>query len=104
MNKLKELVPTPSLGILIAIGMIDLITTALLHAQGKIVELNPIMRPIIDHSEWLFALVKGSTLVVAYLTMLQYARQNLDFVRIASRLGILLYVGIWVVWFTSATL
>ena len=73
MEKVNELLPSKSLAVLIAIGVIDLIATAMLHAQGLIVELNPIMRPVIESSEWLFALVKGSTLLIAYLTMMQYA-------------------------------
>jgi hypothetical protein len=100
---LREYIPTPSLAVLMFIGIVDLISTAVLHAKGLIVELNPVMRPIIEHSEWLFAIVKGATLVVAYLTMLQYARHNVEFVRRASRVGILLYVGIWTIWFTSAS-
>ncbi len=102
MERISELLPSKSLVVLIVIGLIDLIATAMLHARGLIVELNPIMRPVIEHSEWLFALIKGSTLLVAYLTMMQYARQNIDFVTKASRMGIILYTGIWLVWFTAA--
>jgi hypothetical protein len=102
MERAIDIQPSKSLILLIIIGLIDLIATALLHAEGMIVELNPIMRPIIEHGEWLFALVKGMTLLVAYLTMVNYARQNADFVRRASQMGILLYTGIWLVWFTAA--
>jgi hypothetical protein len=94
--------PIKSLVILIMIGIVDLVATAVLHAQGRIVELNPVMRPFIEHSEWSFAAVKGTTLVLAFYTMMNYARQNREFVRKASRLGILMYVGIWLVWFTAA--
>jgi hypothetical protein len=85
------------------IGLIDLVATAMLHAQGLIVELNPIMRPIIEHGEWTFALVKGATLLVAYLTMSQYARQNSVFIGKVSKIGILMYTGIWLIWFTAAS-
>jgi hypothetical protein len=102
MERIKDFVPVKSLGILMLIGILDLMTTAWLHANGLIVELNPVMRPIIEHSEWLFALVKGMSLVVAYSVMLSYARTNVDFVRTASRLGVLLYSGMWLIWFVSA--
>ena len=79
------------------------LTTTMLHARGLIVELNPIMRPVIEHSEWAFALVKGVTLLIAFITMSQYARQNSVFVGKASKIGILMYTGIWIVWFTAAS-
>jgi hypothetical protein len=102
MNTANTLLPTKSLGLLMAIGLIDLLATALLHAQGMIVELNPIMRPFIERSEWLFAAVKGMTLLMAYVVMVSYAKHNLEFVRLASRLGVILYAGIWTIWFTAA--
>ncbi len=100
--RIKEFMPIKSLGVLMLIGLVDLLSTAWLHANGLIVELNPIMRPIIEHSEWLFAIVKGLTLVLAYTVMVQYARTNEDFVRKASRLGVICYSGMWLIWFTSA--
>ncbi len=102
LQQVREIVPNKSLILLITIGLTDLVATAMLHAQGLIVELNPIMRPVIEHGEWTFALVKGLTLLVAYMTMAQYARQNSVFVGKVSKLGILAYTGIWLVWFTAA--
>jgi hypothetical protein len=94
--------PTTSLMLLMCVGVIDMVMTAVLHSRGMIVELNPLMRPLIDSSEWLFAAVKGATLLVAYLAMIEYARQNMEFVKVASRIGVLLYVGIWLIGFTAA--
>lgn len=60
------------------------------------------MRPLIEHSEWLFGAVKAFTLVSAWAVMVVYARQNLEFVRKACLVGSSLYVTIWVVWFVAA--
>lgn len=87
---------------LMLIGFADLVSTAVLHANGLIVEMNPLLRPIIEQSEWLFAAVKGATLLAAYIAMIIYARHRPEFVQRASRLGIFLYVGIYVVWFFGA--
>ncbi|MEZ0325336.1 MAG: DUF5658 family protein [Fimbriimonas sp.] len=102
-QRARTILPNKSLILLICIGLIDLVATAMLHARGLIVELNPIMRPVIEHSEWAFALVKGVTLLIAFITMSQYARQNSVFVGKASKIGILMYTGIWIVWFTAAS-
>lgn len=85
-----------------AIGIIDLITTAVLHAQGRIVELNPIMRELIDRSEWLFALAKGATLFLGWLALRWYANTNLKFVRKASLWGSSAYLIVWCLWFFGA--
>jgi hypothetical protein len=91
-----------SLALLILIGSVDLIATALLHSRGLIIELNPLMRPLIEHSEWTFAAVKSSTLVLAAYVMLEYAKTNPDFVCRACRMGSAAYVTIWTVWFLAA--
>jgi hypothetical protein len=86
----------------IGIGAIDLVTTAVLHANGQIVELNPLMRLFISQSEWLFALVKGFTLVGGWIVLAWYARFNLDFVRKAALWGSVAYMGVWLTWFLGA--
>ncbi|HTQ11553.1 MAG TPA: DUF5658 family protein [Fimbriimonadaceae bacterium] len=73
-----------------------------MHANGQIVELNPVMRPMIDHSEWLFAVVKGVTLVIAWATLAWYCKYNREFVRKVCLLGSLAYVLIWSSWFLAA--
>lgn len=94
--------PTRALVLLLGIGFVDLVMTAILHAQGLIVELNPIMRPVIEQSEWLFAAVKGATLVAAWLVMLHYSKSHLVFIRHACVCGSLAYVLIWTIWFSAA--
>jgi hypothetical protein len=89
--------------LLMAIGFLDLLSTAILHDRGLIVELNPLMKFFIERSEWLFAIVKGSTLVAAYLAMVWYGRQNRAFVRTVCLVGSAAYLAIWVGWFLSGT-
>jgi len=98
----NRIFPVRSLAILLFIGTIDLISTAWLHAHGLIVELNPLMRPLIEHSEWTFALAKGFTLVAAYVVMVRYARNNRAFVARSCTYASIAYLGVWAIWFTSA--
>lgn len=97
----KELFPTRSVALLLSIGFVDLIVTAVLHANGMIRELNPFMKYFIEQSEWLFALVKGLTLLSAWIALVAYAKVNLPFVRKAAWIGAGVYVLIWTVWFFS---
>lgn len=99
----RELFPSRSVAMLLGIGLVDLIVTAVLHANGMIRELNPFMRYFIEQSEWLFALVKGMTLITAWLALVSYARVNLPFVRRAAFAGSCVYLLIWTVWFLSAS-
>lgn len=98
----RAVLPTRMIGILMAIGFIDLLTTAVLHAQGQIVEVNPLMKPLIEHSEWLFAVVKGLTLVIGWAVMARYSQKNIVFVRQACLVGSIVYVLIWTVGFFAA--
>lgn len=101
-SDMTKLMPTRALALLLAIGTVDMLATALLHANGLIIELNPLMRPLIERSEWLFALVKGGTMLVAWLAMAAYAQVNRAFVRKACLYGSVAYVGIWCAWFFSS--
>ena len=101
-NIRRRLFPTRAIVLLMAIGFFDLLVTAILHANGTVVEMNPLMRPLIEHSEWLFGAVKSLTLLFAWGVMVWYARQNLDFVRKACFFGAGFYVFIWCVWFLAA--
>ena len=94
--------PTKSMIALLVIGTVDLITTAVLHSKGMIVELNPLMRGFINQSEWLFAFVKGMTIGVAWGTMVWYAQTNRDFVNKACTYGSIAYLVVWTTWFFGA--
>jgi hypothetical protein len=100
-NVRQTVFPTRALVLLLAIGFFDLLLTAVLHANGLIVELNPLMRPLIEQSEWLFALVKTSTLVAAWCALAWYAKHNLRFVRQVCLLGSAVYLVVWSAWFLA---
>jgi len=61
------------------------------------------MRPLIERSEWLFSIVKGVTLLVAWAVMAYYAHHNRQFVRKACLCGSFMYIAIWVVWFLKGS-
>lgn len=98
---MKAILPTRALALFLLLGFIDLISTAVLHAKGLIVELNPLMRIFIERSEWLFALVKGATLIAGWVVLAWYAKQNREFVRKLSLVASAAYVTIWVAWFVA---
>lgn len=66
--------------------------------------MNPLMRGFLTTSEWLFILVKGATLVAAWIVMAQYARVNLPFVRKCCIWGSLIYGSVWLGWFLVGTM
>ena len=101
LQSVKAILPTRALGLFLLLGFADLAITAVLHAQGRVTELNPIMRPFIQRSELLFAFVKGTTLVAGWIALAWYARYNRDFVRKLSLVASGAYVTIWVVWFMA---
>jgi hypothetical protein len=84
------------------IGIVDLVSTAWMHANGQIVELNPLMRFFIERSEWLFAFVKGLTLVAAWAALAWYCKYNKLFVKRACIVGAGAYVMVWTSWFLAA--
>jgi hypothetical protein len=94
--------PTRALSLLLIIGILDLVATAWMHANGMITELNPLMRVFIERSEWLFALVKGLTLVAAWAALAWYCKYNKEFVRKACVMGTIAYLLIWSSWFLAA--
>jgi hypothetical protein len=96
---MKAVAPSRGILLLMGVGFLDLFLTAWLHSRGQIVELNPLMRPLIEQSEWLFGLVKAATLVAAWVVMANYAKVNRTFVRNVCIGGSILYVIVWCVWF-----
>ncbi len=99
---MRKVLPSRALGLLLLIGFVDLAMTAWLHARGQIVELNPLMRPLIERSEWLFAGVKALTLLAAWAALWWYSKQNLSFVRKACLYGCTAYLTIWCAWFIAS--
>ncbi|MFN3682650.1 MAG: DUF5658 family protein [Fimbriimonadaceae bacterium] len=101
---LRSLFPSRGLALLLAIGLLDLLSTAWLHQRGLIVELNPLMRPLIERSEALFALVKGMTLLAAWFAMRRYYATHGRFIDAACVGGSVVYVVVWLAWMAGAAL
>lgn len=85
-----------------AIGFLDLISTAALHHMGLIREMNPVMRMFLQNGELPFIIVKSATLGIAWYALATYAKRDLNFVRKAAFCGSFAYATIWAVWFLSA--
>lgn len=64
--------------------------------------MNPLMRPLIERSEWLFSAVKALTLVACWIAMAQYTKVNRQFVRQASLIGSAVYLTVWTSWFLGS--
>lgn len=89
------------MAVLVAIALMDLIVTALLYQTGWIVELNPLMRPLIERSPWFFAMVKFSTVAIAYVVLQWYRRMDEEFVNRIATAGSVAYVALWSTWFLT---
>jgi len=88
----RALFPTRALAALLAIGLLDLVATAILHAQGQIEELNPVMAPVIAGGEWRFVAVKSATLAFAWLILARRAKDAPTQVRRACLWGCAAYL------------
>lgn len=99
---MKALFPTRAIAVLLLIGMVDLISTAVLYHYGKIVEMNPVMRVFLERGEWAFVVAKGATLAISWYVLASYARQNRLFVRNACLFGSAAYLAVWLIWFHAA--
>lgn len=93
--------PTKPMAVLASIALVDLVVTAFLYQTGWIVELNPLMRPLLEHSTWVFALVKFSIVAVAYFVLQWYRRIDEEFVNRIATAGSLAYIALWTTWFLS---
>ena len=90
---MRKLFPTRALAALLAIGLTDLVVTALLHAQGRIDEMNPLMAPFLTGSGERFVLIKGATLVAAWVLLVRTAQTDLKGVRRACLCGSAAYLA-----------
>jgi hypothetical protein len=84
-----------------AIGFLDLALTAILFHQGLINELNPLMRPLLHQTPWLFIAVKGASLGVSWFVMARYAKTNPQFVSRACSFCAVAYLTLWTAWFLT---
>lgn len=90
----------PETTALALIGCVDLIVTVALIAPGRAREANPVMASLLEmFGPWGFVIGKALFLAIPLL-IAEYARKrHPEFVRRALRVGILLYVGIYLLLF-----
>ena len=86
------------------VGLADLVSTVALYSAGLVVELNPLMRPLLDRSPALFALVKLATLAAVFVALQWHRPKDERFVRKAAAYGTAAYVTLWAVWVGLAAL
>lgn len=98
---MRKLFPTRALAALLAIGLTDLVVTALLHSQGRIEELNPLMAPLLVGGEVRFVLVKMATLAAAWFLLVRTAKTDLKGVRRACLGGSAAYLATLWLTFTA---
>lgn len=86
-----------ALALLLGIGLLDLVATAVLSAQGRIVEANPLMAPILARGELAFVVVKAATLALAGILLARAARRDPAGVRRACLAGSGIYALVLIV-------
>lgn len=62
------------------------------------VELNPLMRPLLNVGPWQFSAVKIAGLLLLWIVIRAHFDKNERFCRAACATGAALYGGIWTVW------
>jgi hypothetical protein len=88
--------------VLLAVGLMDLVTTLFWLATGRVIEVNPIMAAVLQAGIVLFIFVKIATLG-AYVTVMEWYRRNRNpiFARAVGSFTVLAYISIYVVSFYS---
>ncbi|MCX6344282.1 MAG: DUF5658 family protein [Armatimonadetes bacterium] len=82
--------------ILIAICVADMLVTLYCVAIGIAKEQNPIMATCINHSPWMFVLIKLLSFVPFVIAIEWYRKKNPSFALKACRSAIALYVAAYV--------
>ncbi len=94
---MRAVFPSRAIILLMSIGLVDLISTAWLNHNHQIVEMNPLMRFLLEHGEWPFVVVKAATLITTWVVLCNYAKQNIAFVRKVCLCASAMYLGLWFV-------
>ncbi len=91
--------------LLMAVGLIDLLTTVYLLATGQAGEANPLFGAILHAFGPIGFILFKALMLGGPLTLAEWARRhNEPFVRSALRLGIILYVGLYLISFLRLNL
>lgn len=89
---------TPGVVVLSVLALTDMVTTLYWSASGRMVELNPLMRPLLETSPAAFAIAKLAT-VAALLAAVAVSYQGREqFCRTATAWGAGAYALIWSAW------
>src|SRR5256885_125139 len=92
----------PETTILVVIGSLDLLSTIYLVATKQAVEANPFFARLLHLGPWPFVAAKALFLAIP-LTIAESARKhNEQFVRVALRLAIILYLGLYAIGFARS--
>ncbi|MHB9036225.1 MAG: DUF5658 family protein [Armatimonadota bacterium] len=87
---------------LLAVGLVDLLTTLFWLGTGRAVEINPIMAAVLDTGLLLFVLVKLATLGTYIAVMEWYRRfRNPAFAGLVGNFTVIAYLCIYAVSFYS---
>jgi hypothetical protein len=88
--------------VVLAIGLLDLVTTLFWLATGQVIEVNPVMAAVLQAGVAVFILVKVVTLG-AYVAVMEWYRRNRSYVfaQTVGNITVLAYVGIYAVSFYS---
>jgi hypothetical protein len=88
--------------LLLAVGLVDLLTTLFWLGTGRAIEVNPIMAAVLDTGVPLFVLVKLATLG-AYIAVMEWyrRRRNPAFAEVVGNFTVLAYLGIYAISFCS---
>lgn len=88
----------PETTVLMVLGLLDMLTTIFFLATGQAREANPLFDGILHAFGPLGFIAFKALLLGGPLTLAEWARKrNEPFVRSALRLGILLYVGLYII-------
>ena len=94
----------PETVLLTLIGCLDLLSTIYFVATKQAFEANPLFARLLYLGPWLFTLAKALFLAIP-LAFAEYARRhNEQFVRLALRLGIILYLGLYAIAFAKSNI
>ena len=92
----------PETTILMVIGALDLLSTIYFVATKQAMEANPLFAWLLRAGPWPFVIFKALFLA-GPLTIAELARKhNEQFVRLALRMGIILYLGFYAIGFARS--
>lgn len=81
---------------LVAICLMDMLSTLFFVLRGVATEQNPIMAACLNYSPGMFVLVKIASFVPFVIAVEIYRQKNAEFAKTICRLAIVLYISVFV--------